>query len=276
MSKLRVSQVRSGEGSILTRFSNIGPEVLPDVLPEACDGVLLVASDAFETSTPAGGEQVEAHLYAFRGEPARAMLRDPGRWASRVANFALLPAFPDEDARRRCIPQALRPWDPERMKATVYGQLGTAYAHRGLWFARDVDRRRFVEAAVSPFLAAAGHRLPNGDVTIVLEMPTDSTFEATYSAKGTGPAFTVRRRFDAAGLVREWRIDRGEWRATERRTATRAGTGWRARLVDWAASAGIFLLSLPTFLLALAVVLIARGTGTTTTLGRDARPRQAS
>ena len=68
MSKLAVSQIRSGEGWILTQLSNVGTEVIPSAMPDILDGSLLVASEAFETWTPPGGEQLEAHLYAFSGD----------------------------------------------------------------------------------------------------------------------------------------------------------------------------------------------------------------
>src|SRR5436190_522270 len=175
MAKLSISQIRSGEGWILTRLSNVGCEVIPDRMDDLLVGPLLIASEAFETWTPPGGTQQGAHLHAFTGDAAKAMLRDSSRWGSERAIFACLPRLPDDDAKRKWMPDALRPWDPERLKATFYGQVGKRYASRGFWFAKERDRARLVEASVEKILREAGLTLPVGDATIVLEMPTDST-----------------------------------------------------------------------------------------------------
>src|SRR6185295_7420934 len=144
------------------------------------------------------------------GDAIEAMLRDCKRWGSRRAIFALLPVLPDEDARRRWISHATRPWDPERLKATVYGQLGADWAVRGLWFAKELDRARYVEASVAKLLRENGvPRLPNGDVTIVLEMPMDSSFDAVFSVSGSGESLALEREFPSRMMSRRSFIRRG-------------------------------------------------------------------
>lgn len=273
MPKLTVSQIRSGEGWILTRFSNVGPEILADSMSDLLVGPLLVASEAFEAWTPPGGEQIEATLYAFIGDAAKAMLRDPSRWAGERAIFACVPRLPDEDARRRWISDALRPWDPVRLGATVYGQSGSGHAIEGLWFATERDRARLVEFAVTRVLAECGLRLPNGDVTLVLEMPTDSTFDATYRYSGIGDTFALKRDFPTRMLAREWFVRRGEWEAVEKRTMRADGTSLRERAIRFSATAGIFLLSLPVFALVALVALMTKFTGASTTVSDSAPPR---
>lgn len=273
MANLSISQIRSGEGWILTRLSNVGSEVLAGEMADLLTGPLLIASEAFEAWTPPGGEQLEAHLYAFQGEAAKAMLRDASRWGKDRAIFACLPALPDEDAKRRWISDALRPWDPERLKATFYGQFGKRYASRGLWFAKERDRARYVEASVAKVLAEAGLKLPTGDATIVLEMPTDSTFEGEYACSGQGASFSISRQFPSQMVARKWTIERGEWRGEQTRLSRAASLPWRERAVRWISTAGIFLLSIPVFLLVAFVAVIAKLTGSNTTVSKSAPPR---
>lgn len=273
MPKLSVSQIRSGEGWILTRFSNIGPEILSDRMSDLLVGPLLIASEAFETWTPPGGDQIEASLYAFMGEHAKAMLRDSSRWAGERAIFACLPRLPDQDARRRWIADALRPWDPVRLGATFYGQFGNGHAIKGLWFATERDRARYVEEGVTKVLTDSGLRLPNGDVTLVLEMPTDSTFDAEYRYSGTGESFSIKRDFPTRMLAREWFVRRGDWEAVEKRTTRATGTTLRERAIRFTATAGIFLLSLPVFALVALVAVVTRFTGASTTVSNSAPPR---
>ena len=271
MPTYRVNQVRSGEGWILTEPSNLGPEALASEMADLLSGPLLVASEEFETWTPPGGEQVEALIYAFIGEPAKAMLRDCKRWGRRRAIFACLPTLPDEDAKRRWMPDALRPWDPERLKATAYGQLGKDWAQQGTWFASERDRARFVELSVSRLLAQHDRRMPNGDVTLVLEMPTDSTFQAEFKVAGSGEGFTIRREFPSLQMSREWSIRKGEWEALERRTSRAAKGSLRARFTQGLATAGILLLSIPVFLMAIVVAIVARIAGSTTSVSTSAK-----
>lgn len=271
MPRFHVNQVRSGEGWILTRADLAGPEDLAGDLADLLPGVLLVASEDFETWTPPGGEQLEAHLFAFRGDQAKAILRDWKRWGSRRAIFACLPAMPDADARRRWMPDALRPWDPERLKATAYGQLGREWAQQGLWFATERSRARFVELAVSRLLSRDGVRLPNGDVTLVLEMPTDSTFEADFKVSGTGESLSLKRDFPSRMMSREWTIRKGEWEAVEKRVSRASQQGLKARLMQAVATTGIIVLSVPVFLMVLVVALVAKVTGSSTTVSTSAK-----
>ena len=273
MSKLSVAQIRSGEGWILTRFSNLGAEVLADGMSDLLVGPLLVSSEAFETWTPPGGEQLEANLFAFSGDAARAMLRDTSRWGADRGYFACLRKLPDDDARRRWIPDALRPWDPERLGATAYGQVGRRHPIQGIWFARERDRARYVETAVSKVLAAAGLRLPNGDVTLVLEMPTDSTFEGVYKCTGSGESFSMKREFPSRMLTRRWFVRRGEWEAEEKKSARRSETSFRERVIRATATTGIFLMSLPVFALVALVALVTKLTGSSTSVSKSAPPR---
>jgi hypothetical protein len=271
MPNLRVQQLRSGEGSILTHFDSLGPECLADELSDLLEGFLVISSEAFESWTPPGGEQLEALVYAFTGDAARAMLRDHRRWDRERALFAVVPVLPDEDAKRRCMPHALRPWDAERLNAVVYGQYGSRYAHRGLWFANDEDRRRLDEVAITRLLEKAGLTLPNGDITLVLELPTDATFDATYRASGKGEGFRLRRDFPLRALRKSWWIVRGEWRGEEASLGRRSGQAFSERLARSIASGAILLLSLPVFLLVGAVALFSRLTGSGTPTSESAR-----
>ena len=265
MPTYRVNQVRSGEGWILTDPANLGPEALAGDLSDLLQGPLLIASEEFETWSPPGGEQIEAHLWAFLGEPAKAMLRDWKRWGGKRAIFACLPSLPDADATRRWLPDALRPWDAERLKATAYGQVGKDWAQQGIWFATEQNRGRFLEAAVSKLLASHGVRLPNGDVSIVLEMPTDSTFEASFKVSGSGDSFSLKRDFPSQLTSREWRVRKGEWEAIEQRTSRAAKASFRVRFLQGLATVGILVLSIPVFLLAIAVAIVAKFAGSSTT-----------
>ena len=259
MPNFHVSQVRSGEGWILTQSSHAGPEVIADEMPDLMAGPLLVASDELGTSPPQGGDAVAPMIHALRGEAARRFLRDHRRWSGKGAIFASVPEVPDADARRRWIPDALRPWDAERLRATFYGQSGRRFHHEGVWFATEHDRRRYVEVAVSRLLKSAGLRLPNGDVALVLELPTDSTFTADFTCSGTGDAFRITRRFPERGFVRTWSIRRGDWVAEERKLPTPGkGEGVRGRGVQWLATAGIIALSIPTFAMVALVALVAK------------------
>jgi len=271
MATFRVHQIRSGEGWILSDPSNLGPEALSDDLSDLVVGPLLVASADFDTWTPPGGEKLGERLYAFRGEAAKTMLRDWKRWSSRRAIFACLPTLPDEDARRRWIADALRPWDAERLKATAYGQLGREWAQRGTWFASERDRSRFIEVAVTRVLSERGNRLPNGDVTIVLEMPADSTFDAQFKVSGNGESLNLRRDFPSQQMSREWSIRKGEWEAVESRSSAGASTSWRVRLTQHLATVAILLMSIPVFLLVVIVALIAKFTGSSTTVSTSAK-----
>lgn len=274
MAKLTVRQLRSGEGSILTRVSHVGPENLPDAMPDLFDGTVLLASaDSFAKAPPAGAETVSPGLFAFRGDAARQLVRAHATWAAEGGIFGIFREMPDEDSRRRSISNPERPWDPERMKALCYAQLGPAsrYAHTGTWFLAESDRRCFVETGVSKLLAEAGLKLPNGDVTLVLEMPTDSTFEAEFDVRGSGPGFSLRREFRTRGLVREWTIDRGEWRCVETRTPQAATRNWRERVISAVATTGIFILSIPTFLVVGVALLIAKFGGGSSTVSATVR-----
>jgi hypothetical protein len=273
MPKLSVSQVRSGEGWILTRLSNVGPEILAGPMADLLTGPLLIASEAFETWTPPGGEQLEAHLVAFRGDAAKAMLRDASRWGADRAIIACLPRLPDADARRKWLPDVLRPWDPDRLKATFYGQVGKGHAIRGLWVASDRDRARYVEASIEKILGEAGLKLPAGDATIVLEMPTDSTFEGEYAHSGRGASFSLSRAFPSQMVSRRWTIERGEWRGEQTRIRRASELGLRVRAIRFVATAGIFILSIPVFALVALVALITRFSGTTTSVSKSTPPR---
>ena len=262
MSKLSVSQIRSGEGWILTRLSNVGTEVIPATMPDVLSGPLLVASEAFETWAPPGGEQLEAHLFAFVGDAAKAMLRDSSRWGGERAFFACVPSLPDADAKRRWMPDVLRPWDPTRLKATLYGQQGKGLASRGLWFAKERDRARYVEASIEKVLGEAGLKLPVGDATIVLEMPTDSTFEGDYTCSGKAESFAMSRVFPSQMISRRWTIEHGEWRGEQVRLNRAASMSLRERAVRITSTAGIIILSVPVFLLVSLIALLTKLTGT--------------
>ncbi len=272
MAQLHIRQIRSGEGWFLTQAGSLGPEVIASEMPDRLDGgVLLVASEAFETWTPRGGHQIEAHLYSFSGDAAVEMLRDWRRWGMRRAILAVVPAMPDDDARRRNMPDSLRPWDPDRLKATVYGQLGKDWAQSGLWFAAERDRVRYIEAAVVKALADHGARLPNGDVTIVLDLPPDATFDAEFTLAGSGAAATIRRAMPEKGTEREWTVASNEWTATERRTRRRSGREMKVRFAQGLATLGIILVSIPTFIMVAIVALIAKLTGNTTTVSSSSK-----
>ena len=273
MAKLVVSQIRSGEGWILTRLSNVGPEVIADRMDDLLVGPLLVASEAFETWTPPGGEQIEAHLFAFTGDAAKAILRDTSRWGGERAIFACLPTLPDADAKRKYLPDVLRPWDPDRLKATFYGQMGKRYASRGLWFAKERDRARFVEASIEKIVSAAGLKLPVGDATIVLDMPTDSTFEGEYAHSGRAESFQMSRKFSSQMISRRWTIERGDWRGEQTRLTRASSISWRERGVRIASTAGIVILSIPVFALVTLVAILTKISGTGTTVSKSTPPR---
>ena len=271
MATFRVHQIRSGEGWILTEPSNASAEVLASDLADLVKGVMLVSSVDFVNAPPPGAEKIAPGLFAFRGDAAKAMLRDWQRWGSRRAIFALVPAVPDEDARRKWIADALRPWDAERLKATVYGQLGSEWAQRGLWFAGERERGLFVDAAVRKLLADRGARMPNGDVTIVLELPTDSTFDARFDVSGSGKDVVLRREFPSRLMSREWSIRSNDWEALERKSASKSGKTFRERAVQALATAGIIVVSIPTFVMVLAVAVIAKLTGSATTVSTSTK-----
>lgn len=271
MTTFRVHQIRSGEGWILTEPSNLSAEALADELADLVTGVMLVSSVDFVSGAPSGGEKVAPGLFAFRGDAAKAMLRDWKRWGGRRAIFAIVPAVPDEDARRKWIADALRPWDAERLKASVYGQLGSEWAQRGLWFAGERERGLFLNAAVRKLLADRGARMPNGDVSIVLELPTDSTFDARFDVSGSGKDVVLRRDFPSRLMSREWSIRSGDWEALERTSASKSGKSFRERAVQALATVGILVVSIPTFLMVLAVALIAKLTGSATTVSTSTK-----
>jgi hypothetical protein len=271
VSKLAISQLRSGEGWILTDISSLGPEALATDLADLLNGPVLIASDDFESHPPAGGQLIDAGLYAFPPEAAKALLREPQRWTKQRAIFAVVPSLPDADARRRWISDALRPWDPDRLRASVYGQLGKRFANRGLWFKDERDRARYVAAAVTKVLGERGVRLPNGDVTLVLETPTDSTFEAEFTVQGSGDALSLKRDFATRGVTRQWFVRRGEWEATERRRSTSGPRSFRQSAAQVVASGLIFLLAIPTFLFVAMVAIITKLTGSTTTVSATSK-----
>jgi len=275
MAKHRVTQMRSGEGWTLTDTSNLDASILASEMSDLAQGVLLVASEDLGAQSPAGGDQLEAHLFAFRGEAIKSMLRDCKRWGSRRAIFALLPAMPDADARRRWISHATRPWDPERLKATVYGQVGGDWAVRGLWFAKEHDRARFVEASIAKVLRENGvARLPNGDVTIVLELPTDSSFDALFSVSGSGDTLVLEREFPSRMMTRRTFIRRGGWEGEETKSGKRSDVSLKYRLTQGLVSAAIVIVSLPMFLAVMIVMLVTKLTGSSTTVSAT-QPRRA-
>jgi hypothetical protein len=275
MAKHRVTQMRSGEGWTLTDVSNLDASILASEMSDLAQGVLLVATEEFEAQSPSGGEQVEAHLYAFRGDAIKTMLRDCKRWGSRRAIFALLPVLPDEDARRRWISHSTRPWDPERLKATAYGQLGADWAVRGLWFAKEHDRARFVEASIAKLLREHGvARLPNGDVTIVLELPMDSSFEALFAVTGSGESLVLERDFPSRMMSRRSFIRRGGWEGEERKSGKRSDVSLKYRLTQGLVSAAIVVVSLPMFAMVALVALITKLTGGSTDVS-STQPRRA-
>jgi hypothetical protein len=269
MARLSVTQLRSGEGWILTTLSRHGPEAVAAELPDLLVGPLLAGS---ESKPPAEGRPLGENLWAFEGDQAKRVLETLPRWAGKGAIVAAVRELPDDDARRRFIPDALRPWDAERLGATFYAQVGSRYHVRGAWFARERDRMRFVEIAFRRLAQAAGVRLPNGDVTIVFELPTDSTFEAVFQVSGSGDALRLSRRFPARGLERTWRIVKGEWEAEERRGLRPGAAGVGRSLGQKLASASIVVLSVPVFLLVGAVALFTRLFGGTTA-SSSAQPR---
>lgn len=271
MPAFRVNQIRSGEGWILTDPQNVGVEAMASELADLLVGPLVIASEDFETWTPPGGEQLEAHVFAFLGDAAKAMLRDWKRWGGRRAIVACFPSLPDADARRRFMPDALRPWDPDRMKATFYAQLGKDWAQQGTWFAKERDRARFVETAVKRVLDAASVRLPNGDVTIVFEMPTDSTFEAKFDVSGSGDSLRIKRDFPSRMLSREWFVNKGEWEAVERKSSARASKSLKQRALSALATTGIVVMSIPVFCIVAVAAVIAKLTGASTTVSTSAK-----
>lgn len=264
MSQVSVHQLRSGEGWLLTDASHADPSLIPEALSDLLIGPLLVASEEFESWTPPGGEQLEAHLHAFSGEDAVRMLREWRRWATPGALFACVPRPPDADARRRHAPDALRPWDAERLGATFYGQLGKRFAAHGLWFALERDRARYLEAAFRRLVEEAGHRMPNGDVGVVFDLPADQAVEAEFRVRGRGESFRVSRRFPELGVRRTWRVRDGEWEGEETRTSGRRRASLGRRLVQGLASGLILVLSLPVFLLVALIALVTKlaGSGT--------------
>lgn len=266
MAKYRVWQLRSGEGAILTRWSHLGLGELPQALPELFDGrILLVAGEDLPASGPEGGEDLGEGLWALRGEAARAFVADSDPLSRRALIWALVDELPEADARTRCIPEALRPWDHERLGAVAYAQCGKRYEHRGLWFQDPEDRRRWHEQAVRRILEPAGLSLPSGDVSLVLEMPGDATFEAELVAKGSGDSFRLRRDFGNQGFEREWWVERGEWKGEQTRRPRRGSAPLRQRAVQAIASTGIFLISLPVSLFVFLVLLTTKLTDVSTT-----------
>ena len=266
MAKYRVWQLRSGEGAILTRWSHLGLGELPKALPELFEGrVLLVAGEDLPPGGPAGAESLGEGLWAVKGAEARAFLAESESLSRRGLIWALVDEIPEEDVRTRCIPEALRPWDHERLGAVVYAQSGKRYAHQGVWFQDPEERRRWLEQALRRILEPAGLELPTGDVTLVLEMPSDATFEAELIAKGRGDGFRLQRDFGNQGFEREWWIERGEWKGEERRRPNRKDAPLRQRFVQGLATTGIFLLSLPVSLFVFLVLLTTKMTAVSST-----------
>lgn len=246
MPKFRVRQLRSGEGAILTQLSNLSVSELPMVRPELFEnGVLLVAGEGLPAAGPPGAEGVADGLWVLRGDDASRFVSESHPEGRGRLMWAVLDERPSAERLTRCAPDALRAWDHERLEASVYAQSGEGYAQQGVWFRDEEERRRWLEAAVSRLLDAADRELPTGDATIVLELPTDSTFEATYTLRGKGAAFRIKRDFGNHGFLREWRIERGEWMGEETRRAKRDNAPLAQRITQSLATLGILVLSLP-------------------------------
>jgi hypothetical protein len=274
MSKFRVRQLRSGEGAILTDLSNQSLSELPRVLPELLEKrVLIVAGEGLPKAGPRGAESVAEGAWALRGDDAARFLAEADGRDQRGLIWALCDELPSDDVVGRCLPDPLRPWDNERLDAVAYAQSGKRYAHQGVWFRDEEQRRRWVEAAVARLLDDEGVGLPAGDSTLVLELPTDSTFDAAYTLRGRGDSLRIKRDFGHQGFEREWWIERGEWKGEETRRPKRETAPLAQRLTQGVATAGIFLLSLPVSVFVFFVLLTSKlATDSTSTSRAANRP----
>lgn len=249
-----VSQQRTGEGAFLLHVSSQPAERLPDVLPELFDGVLLVASADLTAAERSRGRELAPGLWTFSGADARQVMARAGRWGRRDARFGTRSELPDQEQLGRCIPDPARPWDHERLGLSAYGELGGLRARAGTCFADELHRRRWIEAAVASWMGVEPAGLPNGDVTLVLDLLPETTFRARFKTRGRGGSLRVRRDFAEAGITRRWWVRDGEWMGEEERRPAGGERRLLPAVAQWAASAGILLLSLPVAALLLLVL----------------------